>query len=97
MTVMKRYVVALMVLTGLVIPLMAWADDQSIPPEANWTPTPPYRSTVDAAQLTEILVRKGVLTPIDHRGLMQSSVVPAREYPREMDRQDGRDYVISSE
>lgn len=94
---MKRYVVALMVLTGLVLPLMAGAGDQNIPPEANWTPTPPYRATVDADQLTEMLVRKGLLTPIDRHGLMQSPVMPAIEYPREMDRQDGRDGVISSD
>jgi hypothetical protein len=86
-----------MVLTGLAFPLVAGAGDQSIPPEANWTPTPPYRSAVDAAQLTEMLVRKGILTPIDQRGLMQSPAAPAREYPREMDHQDGRNDIISSD
>lgn len=94
---MKRYVVVVMVLTWLVLPLMAGAGDQSIPPEANWTPTPPYRATVDATRLTEMLVRKGLLTPIDQSGLVQSPVGTPTKNLREMDRQDGRDYVISSD
>ena len=52
---MKRYVLILMVLTLLSLPFMAGADDQTIPPEANWTPTPPASSTVNAKELMEVL------------------------------------------
>jgi hypothetical protein len=92
---MRRYVVILMVLTLLSLPLVAGADDTTIPPEANWTPTPPASTKVDAAQLTEMLVRKGLLTPIEHSELTRSSAVKSAEDHRKMDRQDGREYATS--
>jgi hypothetical protein len=82
---MKRYVVVLMVLTLLSLPLMAGADDQTIPPEANWTPTPPYGSSVDAKELMEVLVRKGLLVPADQSQLIQSPVAIPTKDLREMD------------
>lgn len=88
---MKRYVVVLMVLTLLSLPLMAGADDQTIPPEANWTPTPPASSTVNARELMEVLVRKGLLAPIDQSQLTQSPVVITTEDLREMDIKNGGD------
>jgi hypothetical protein len=97
MTTMKRSAAVLMVLTLFSLPLSVGAGDQSIPPEANWTPTPPARKTVDAAELTEMLVRKGVLTSVDQRGLMAPQVVPSTKYIREMDRQDASDYITSSD
>ena len=92
---MKRYVLALMILMLLALPLIAGADDQTIPPEANWTPTPPASSKVDARELMEVLVRKGLLTPIDQSELTQSPVaIPAKEL-REMDRQHGSEYATA--
>jgi hypothetical protein len=88
---MKRYMLVLMVLTLLSLPLMALADDQTIPPEANWTPTPPASPTVNARELVEVLVRKGLLAPIDQSQLTQSPVVISTEDLREMDIQDGGD------
>jgi hypothetical protein len=88
---MKRYVLVLMVLTLLSLPLIAGADDQTIPPEANWTPTPPASPTVNARELVEVLVRKGLLAPIDQSQLTQSPVVISTEDLREMDIQDGGD------
>jgi hypothetical protein len=88
---MKHYVVVLMVLTLLSLPLMAGADDQTIPPEANWTPTPPASSTVNARELMEVLVRKGLLAPIDQSQLTQSPVVITTEDLREMDIKNGGD------
>jgi hypothetical protein len=82
---MKRYVLVLMVLTLLSLPLMAGADDQTIPPEANWTPTPPYASSVDAKELMEVLVRKGLLVPADQSQLIQSPVAIPTKDLREMD------------
>jgi len=93
MTTMKRYVVVLMVLTLLSLPLVARADDQTIPPEANWSPYPPARSTVDAGQLTDVLVQKGVLTPVDRSDLTKSQNVPPTKSLREMYREYGIEYV----
>jgi hypothetical protein len=92
---MQRYVVVLMVLSLLSLPLVAGADDQTIPPETKWTPTPPIRTQVDADQLMELLVRKGVLTPTDQSGLTQSpGRVPANDL-RETDRQHGSEHATA--
>jgi hypothetical protein len=68
---MKRYGVVLMVLTLLVLPLVARADETVIPPEMNWTPTPPARPTVDLVQLVQLLVSKGVISDQDYAQLTQ--------------------------
>jgi hypothetical protein len=44
---MKRKLMVLAMLAVLALPLMVRADETVIPPEANWTPTPPARPTVD--------------------------------------------------
>jgi hypothetical protein len=56
---------------ALATPLMASADGQMIPPEANRTPTPPARSTVDVNQLASVLVDKSLITPREYRQLTQ--------------------------
>jgi hypothetical protein len=43
--------------------LAASADDQTIPPEAHWTPTPPARSTAEVNQLASVLVDTGMMNP----------------------------------
>lgn len=91
---MKRYVVFLIVLAWLSLPLAA-AADQTLPPEANWTPTPPAQIQVDAGQLMELLVRKGMLTPVDQSELTQSSVAAPANNPREMDRQRDSEYATA--
>jgi hypothetical protein len=96
MTPMKRYVMVLMALALLSLPPLAAADDQTIPPEANWTPTPPASPKVDAKELVEVLVRKGLLTPVDQSQLTQSPVaIPSKDYRekdyRGMDLKDGGD------
>jgi len=53
----------------LTAPMIAGADDQTIPPEANWTPTPPARQTVDVVQLASLLVEKGMITPREYAQL----------------------------
>ncbi len=89
---MKRYVVAFMVLTFLSLPLVAAADDMTIPSDSNWSAIPPARTKVDANQLMELLVRKGVLTPNDQSELTQSQGVTPSDDRREMDRQYDLDY-----
>jgi hypothetical protein len=68
---MKRYVVVLMVLTLFSLPLVVGAEETVIPPEANWTPTPPARPTVDLVQLVQLLVAKGVITDQEYAQLTQ--------------------------
>lgn len=77
---MKRTLVILTVLALLVVPAMAMADDQTIPPEANWTPTPPARQTVDVARLASLLVERGMITAQDYAQLTQpQSSSPSRQ------------------
>lgn len=90
---MKRFVVVVMVLTFLSMPLVAVADETPIPPEANWTPTPPARKSIDAGQLMELLVRKGVLTSIDQSELGQSQVATPTKDLQELDHQNGIEYT----
>jgi hypothetical protein len=59
---MKRTLMILAMLTMLAMPMMAIADDQTIPPEANWTPTPPAQQTVDVGQLASLLMEKGMIS-----------------------------------
>jgi hypothetical protein len=68
---MRRTVMMVIVCAALATPVMASADGQTIPPEANGTPTPPARSTVDVHQLARVLVDKGVITPREYRQLTQ--------------------------
>jgi hypothetical protein len=66
---MKRQLMVLAMAAVLALPLMVWADDTVIPPEANWTPTPPAGSTVDTSQLASLLVEKGMITPQEYTQL----------------------------
>jgi hypothetical protein len=63
---MKRTLMMLMMFAVLAMPMMAMADDQTIPPEANWTPTPPARQTVDVVRLASLLVEKGMISPQEY-------------------------------
>jgi hypothetical protein len=69
MTTMKRYIVVLMVLMSLSLPLVVSAEETVIPPEANWSPTPPARPIVDLVQLVQLLVAKGVITDQEYAQL----------------------------
>jgi len=60
---MKQYLRMFAVLMLLGLPGVVWAQPTWIPPEMNWSPTPSTRSTPDTAQLTELLVQKGLITP----------------------------------
>lgn len=66
---MKRNLMVLALVAVLALPLMVWADETVIPPEANWTPTPPARSSVDVNQLVSLLVEKGMITPQEYAQL----------------------------
>ncbi len=92
---MQRYIVVLLVLTLFSLPLVARADDQTIPPEANWSVTPPSQTKIDAGQLMEMLVRKGLLTPLDQNALTQSPVSAPANDTRDMDRQHGNEYMTT--
>jgi hypothetical protein len=68
---MRRTVMMVIMCAALATPLMTSADDQTIPPEAQWTPTPPARSTVAVHQLASVLVEKGMITPHEATHLTQ--------------------------
>jgi hypothetical protein len=68
---MKRYGVLLLVMMLLSLPLVVGADETPIPPEANWTPTPPARPIVDLVQLVQLLMAKGVISDQEYAQLTQ--------------------------
>jgi hypothetical protein len=68
---MRRILLMVMIGAVLAMPMLATADDQTVPPEANWTPTPPARSAVDVNQLASLLVDKGMITPQEYSQLTQ--------------------------
>lgn len=88
---MNRVLVVVAVLATLVLPMVAGADETFVPPEANWSAVPPARPTIDAVQLVDVLVKKGVLSPVDQASLMHSPVVRPKIERREMDRYNGFD------
>lgn len=69
---MKRVLVSFAVLALLALPVVVRADDDgesTIPPQMQWTPYPPAREIVDTVQLMELLVKKGVITPLEQAWL----------------------------
>lgn len=68
---MRRTLLMLMMFALLAMPVMATADDQTIPPEAHWTPTPPAEQTVDMVRLVSLLVEKGMITTQEYAQLTQ--------------------------
>jgi len=76
---MQRKLMILAMLTVLALPLMGWADETVIPPEAAWTPTPPARPNIDLVQLVQLLAAKGVISDQEYAQLTRpSSAEPAR-------------------
>jgi hypothetical protein len=79
---MKRTLMTLAVLTMLAMPMMAMADDQPMPPEANWTPTPPAQQMVDVGQLASLLVEKGMISRQEYAQLTRpQSSTPTQQGP----------------
>ena len=79
---MRRTVMMVMLCAALATPLMASADDQTIPPEAQWTPTPPARSTVHVNQLASVLVDSGMITPHASTPLIQPEASSPSQHRR---------------
>jgi hypothetical protein len=69
---MRRALILLILCVALATPVVASAIDQTIPPEAHWTPRPPARSTVDVNRLASLLLDKGMITPQEYSRLTQS-------------------------
>jgi hypothetical protein len=68
---MKRSLVIFATLALLALPVIVGAQETVIPPEANWTPTPPARQTVDLVPLVQLLRAKGVITNQEYAQLTQ--------------------------
>jgi hypothetical protein len=81
---MRRMLMTVMMIAVLAMPVMAMADDQTIPPEANWTPTPPAQRTVDVVRLASLFVEKGMITPREYAQLTnpQSPSLPDEGHAR---------------
>jgi hypothetical protein len=86
---MKRIMLIAAALALLALPVIAGADETVIPPEAKWTPTPPARTVIDAEKLTDLLVKKGVLTPLERAQIKQPAAAGSASDYREMDRSNG--------
>jgi hypothetical protein len=71
---MRGSLILVIMCVALATPMMASAGDQTIPPEAHWTPTPPARLAVDVNQLASLLVDKGMLTPPESTQLTHPQV-----------------------
>ena len=92
---MKRYLATLAVLAWLALPVMVGAEETWIPPEANWTSTPPARGAVDAAQLKEISVKKAVITPQEAAQLTQPQAATPTGQRREAAREPSTSYLTT--
>jgi hypothetical protein len=84
---MRRTVILLILCVALATPLVASAIDQTIPPEAQWTPRPPARSAVDVNRLASLLLDKGMITPQEYSRLTQ----PQASSPSQHN--DGREWT----
>jgi len=74
---MKRVLRIFAVLTLLGVPMVTSADDTTIPPQMNWTATPPARGTAEMARMSELLanlINKGAITAQDQAQLAQPFV-----------------------
>jgi hypothetical protein len=79
---MRRTLAMLMMCAALAMPLVASADDQTIPPEAHWSPIPPARSTVEVNQLASLLVDKGMITPQESTQLTHPQAASPSQHSR---------------
>jgi hypothetical protein len=75
---MKRTVIMVMLCAALATPMVGSPGDQTIPPEAQWTPTPATRSTGDGNQMASVLVDTGV---IERRSPVQATPAEASHDP----------------
>ncbi len=79
---MRRTVMMVMMCAALATPVVAIGDDQTIPPEAHWTPTPPARSAVEVNQLASVLVDKGMITRQEYIQLTHPEVYSPLQHRR---------------
>jgi hypothetical protein len=89
---MQRKVMILAMLAVFALPVTVQADETVIPPEADWTATPPARRTVDANQLAALFVEKGMITQQDYaqltRAPLSRPLVQHRDTARPFDDRD---------
>lgn len=90
---MKRIIMIAAALMLLALPMFVAADETVIPPEASWSATPPARVVVDAEQLMKLLVKKGVITPVEQAELTKPAATASATDSWQMDRHDAIDYV----
>jgi len=85
---MRRYFVIGAMLALLTMPVVVSAEGTTwIPPELNWSPTPPASGPVDTSGMTELLANlasRGVITPQEQAQLMQPLVGTSSEQTETM-------------
>jgi hypothetical protein len=79
---MRRTLMMLMICAALTMPRVASADDQTIPPEAHWTSTPPAQSTVAVNPLASVLMDKGMIAPQESTPLTQTQASSPSQHSR---------------
>jgi hypothetical protein len=92
---MNRWLVISAVLAALALPLAGCAEEANIPPESHWTPYPPARGIVDAAKLTDLLVKRGLVTPVEQSQLTQPTAGAPSSERRGPDREGAVDSATS--
>jgi len=84
---MRRYFVIGAMLALLTMPVVVGAEETTIPPQLNWSPTPPASGPVDTSGMTELLANlasRGVITPQEQAQLMQPLVGTSSEQTETM-------------
>lgn len=74
---MKRVLRIFAVITLLALPIVASAADSPIPPEMNWTATPPLRGAAEMARISDLLaslVSRGMITTQERDQLVEPYV-----------------------
>ena len=79
---MRRTVMLLVLCAALATPMVASPGDQTIPPEAEWTPTPPARSTAHGKELASVLVDTGMISGHESTELTHSQVSSPSSHSR---------------
>jgi hypothetical protein len=90
---MIRLMIIAAALALLALPVVVGGEETPIPPELHWTPTPPARALVNADQLMDLLVKKGVLTPAEQAQIKQPATAGSTRDYTEMDRNDAMGIV----
>lgn len=72
---MVRYLTIAAMATWMAFPILVGAEGVVMPPEANWSRYPAAQQTIEATQLIQLLVQKGIITPQEAAQLTRPQVL----------------------